>query len=424
MNRMLLLLALLLICTLFSIAQEVYFDMNKSIRYDYELLGDAHNVSVIHKQSKKLAQWGGPTSKLIDTQNLGSYSFQLFDIASGNLICQQGFSPLFQEWQTTAEAMRTQRAYYQAIFFPLPLNDVRLHINERDHRNAWKTIFTDTLMVNDYFIIDEESTKYPVTSLRKNGNSHDKIDIMILAEGYQASEMDKFLSDAKRLTDSLFVAEPFKRFADRFNVQAVQVHSKESGTDVPGEKIYKNTAFNTHFYTFDSPRYLTTSDMKAVYDAVDGLAWDHLYLLVNTKRYGGGGMYNFLSICSADHEQSPFVFCHEFGHGFAGLGDEYYSSSNTYEIFYEKNIEPWEPNLTTLVVFESKWKNLIKPGVPIPTPRESSYANTVGVFEGGGYEAKGIYSPVMSCWMKERIAGEFCPVCQDAIQSVILIHSK
>ncbi|MBN2806037.1 MAG: hypothetical protein JXR22_05215 [Prolixibacteraceae bacterium] len=405
-------------------AQDANFNFSGTIRYDYELVGDAHSVKVVHQQSKKLPQWGGPTNKLIDAQNLGTYAYQLFDLATGELIFQKGFSPLFQEWQTTAEAFAKQRSYYQALFFPVPLKDVRILINERDEKNSWKLIFTDTLKVDDYFVIQETPVKYPAKYLRNNGHPHEKIDILILAEGYRVDEQVKFLSDASRLTDSLFKAEPFASYADRFNVQAIQVPSQESGTDVPGENIYRNTAFNAHFYTFDSPRYLTTSDMKAIYDAIDAYAWDHLYLLVNTDRYGGGGMFNFLSVCSSDNEQSPFVFCHEFGHGFAGLGDEYYTSSTSYEIYYSKTVEPWEPNLTTLVDFGAKWKHMLLPGIPVPTPREEIFSGKVGVFEGGGYEPKGIYSPVMSCWMKERVAGKFCPVCEKAIETVILNCSK
>jgi hypothetical protein len=421
---MLLVFALLMGIFVTANAQSDYFDFKSTLRYDYELVGDAKEVKVVHKQSKKLPQWGGPKDELIDAQNMGTYAFQLFDLASGKLIFKKGFSPLFQEWQTTAEALFIQRSYDGALFFPVPLQDVRLVITERDEHNAWLMIYADTLETADYFVIHETPENFTSTNLRYNGHPSDKIDLLILSEGYRADEMEKFLSDATRLTDSLFAAEPFVRYADRFNVQAIQVPSQESGTDVPGENIYRNTAFNAHFYTFDSPRYLTTSDMKSIYDAIDGYSWDHIYLLVNTERYGGGGMYNFLSICSSDHEQSPFVFCHEFGHGFAGLGDEYYTSSTSYEVFYQKTAEPWEPNLTTLVDFDSKWKHLLSNETPVPTPREEKYSNIVGVYEGGGYEPKGIYSPAMSCWMKERVAGKFCPVCQKAIETVILNQSK
>jgi hypothetical protein len=217
---------------------------------------------------------------------------------------------------------------------------------------------------------------------------------------------------------------PFNKYHDRFNFYAVQIPSEESGSDMPDENVFKNTAFSSSYFTFDSPRYLTTSDLKPVYDAIDGISWDHLAILVNSERYGGGGFYNFLSISSTDNVRSPFVFIHEFAHSFAGLGDEYFNTKDSLDATYNKYIEPWEPNLTTLADFNLKWKKMVDPSTPIPTPRDPIYSTKVGVFEGGGYLAKGVYSPAMSCWMKEYVAGKFCPVCQEAIEQAILRQSK
>ena len=116
-------------------------------------------------------------------------------------------------------------------------------------------------------------------------------------------------------------------------------------------------------------------------------------MLVNSTTYGGGGFYNYLTLSTVDNERSPQVFVHEFGHGFAGLADEYYSSSVAYEEFYNLKVEPWEPNITTLVDFDSKWKTMIADSIPQPTPRIKKYDGVVGLFEGGGYTDKGIYSP-------------------------------
>jgi len=162
--------------------------------------------------------------------------------------------------------------------------------------------------------------------------------------------------------------------------------------------------------------------MQPIYDAVDGISWDHLIVLVNSERYGGGGFYNFLSISSSDNVRSPFVFIHEFGHSFAGLADEYYGSGD--DPIYLPNIEPWEPNITTLANFDSKWKAMIDQSMPTPTPRDSIYSGKVGLFEGGGYQEKGVFSPVFTCWMKEQKAGSFCPVCREAIRQTILLQSK
>jgi hypothetical protein len=395
-----------------------------AIRYDFELAGNADTVFAYKVQSKKLPSWGGNPAVLIESLDYGTCRYSVFSAFNSELIFRKGFSPLFWEWQSTAEARHRMRSFYHALYFPVPLNDVIIRIDTRKADNQWMEIFSDTLKQDDYFIIDEEMRSAAIDTLLHSGTAAQKIDLMILAEGYRADEMEKFRTDAQRMTEYLFNSEPFGKYRQRFNVYAMNTVSLESGTDIPGERIYRNTAFNSHFYTFDSPRYLTTTDMKPVYDALDGVGWDHIYILVNHERYGGGGFYNFFSLCSSDNERSPFVFCHEFGHSFAGLGDEYYTSATSYESFYQLTAEPWEPNLTTLIDFESKWKEMLSNDTPVPTPREERYKQGVGVFEGGGYVARGIYSPVMSCWMKEHTAGAFCPVCQKAIERVILLQSE
>lgn len=406
-------------------ADSLFFENQGAVRYDFELVGGNNRIEVVKKQVKYLPHRGDNYSQHLQMPDYGSCRYRIFDAESDTLVFRKGFSPLFKEWQITDKANNDEvRSYYQALFFPKPKSDVVLKIDERTFEESWQTIWIDTIRIDDPYIISE---KYPVASVDTilfHGEPDKHVDLVILAEGYTENELVKFSRDARRLSDSLFAAEPFKTYKTCFNVLAMQVPSVESGTDIPDEHIYRNTAFNSHFYTFGSARYLTTSDMRSVYDAIDGVAWDHIYILVNEKRYGGGGFYNYLSICTSDNAQSPFVFCHEFGHAFAGLADEYYTSSTTYESFYNLDVEPWEPNITTMMEFDKKWFSRIKEGTPVPTPRNDEYAGKVGVFEGGGYEAKGIYSPVMSCWMKERKAGAFCPVCSDAIEKTILLYCQ
>ena len=265
---------------------------------------------------------------------------------------------------------------------------------------------------------------FPVEKIYYSGESAHKIDIAILAEGYTEAEMGKFVNDAKRLTDTLFACEPFLAMKNYFNVYAVKSSSVESGTDIPGENVYRNTVFNSTFYTFDISRYLTTSDMKSIHDMAAVVPYDQVIVLVNSARYGGGGFYNFVTVCTADHPLSPKVFVHEFGHGFGGLADEYYTSEVAYENYYNLKVEPWEPNLTTMVNFASKWKELVEPSTPLPTPRNDKYGAKVGAFEGGGYVSKGIYSPMENCRMKSNETSSFCPVCQQALRRTIIENTK
>ena len=415
-----------LLTPIFSFSQpdfNTYFKAG-ALRFDFLLGGNHENVVVYPEQIKKETHWGGNKKNLVDYFNYGSYRVRVFDLKSDSLIFSRGFSTLFQEWQTTAEAKEISRTFYQAAVFPFPRKEIRLEIDARQWEGDFKSIYQVEIDPSDYFIIDENPVKYKTVKILDNGNPGNKVDLAVLAEGYTAGEMGKFVKDAERMVGYLFDEPPFKENKDKFNVYAVQAPSEESGTDIPGEWIYKNTAFNSTFYTFGLPRYLTTSDMKNIYDAASAVPYDQIYILVNSERYGGGGFYNFVTVCTADNERTPNVFIHEFGHGFAGLSDEYYNSAVAYEDFYNLEIELWEPNLTTLTDFSNKWGSMIHDSIPVPTPRKIKYRNNVGVFEGGGYMAKGIYSPMMDCRMKSNEAPGFCPVCRKAIQDVIDFYTE
>uniref|UniRef100_UPI003216D983 M64 family metallopeptidase n=1 Tax=uncultured Draconibacterium sp. TaxID=1573823 RepID=UPI003216D983 len=421
--KLVLILSLIPILSIAQIDFNSYFK-NKSLRFDFLLGGNSKDVIVYPQEMKQEAHWAGSKTNLTDPFNYGSYRFRVFDMKSDSLIFSKGFSTLFQEWQTTSEAKEINKTFYQAAIFPFPKKEVILKIEARQWDGTFKTIYTTDINPKDYFILKEQANNYESVDILKNGIPEKKVDLVILAEGYTSSEKEKFINDAQRMSDYLFEQEPFKSEKGNFNVKAVFIPSNQSGTDVPGEHIYRNTHFNSNFYTFDLPRYLTTSDMKTVYDAASTVPYDHIYVLVNTDRYGGGGFYNFVSVCSSDNELTDKVFVHEFGHGFAGLGDEYYNSSVAYEDFYNLEIEPWEPNITTLVDFDKKWKTMLNESTPVPTPRQDKYNNTIGVYEGGGYMAKGIYSPYIDCRMKSNTPDNFCPVCEEAIRKVIRFYTE
>ena len=397
---------------------------NNTLRVDYLLNGTDDSVEIIMKQLKREPNYGGSLMNLVDPDNLGTYRYRIFDQKTDELIFSKGFCPLFQEWQTTEDAKRKMGSFYQVAILPFPKKEIRFVVEERNWEGEFVEVFSTDIDPEDYFIVDEKLPAYDVETLADHGSPQNKVDVVFLPDGYMADEMDKFVADAKRMAKALFAAKPFDKHEQDFNLYAVKVPSVESGTDVPGEHIYKNTAFNSSFYTFDTPRYLTSQDMLDMYDAAALVPYDHVYLLVNTDRYGGGGFYNYVTMGSVDNELSEIVFVHEFGHGLAGLADEYYSSDVAYSDYYNLEVEPWEPNITTLVDFESKWADMVGKNIPQPTPRSTKHRKDVGVFEGGGYLAKGIYSPMMDCRMKSNEAKGFCPVCQRAIEKVIEWHCK
>ena len=231
--------------------------------------------------------------------------------------------------------------------------------------------------------------------------------------------MEKFRQDVVKLTNAMFSWAPYDEYQGLFNVWIVKAPSQESGTDIPQDGIYKDTILNSTFDTFGIDRYLTTSDMKAVRDLASCAPYDEICIMVNHDKYGGCGIYNFYTIFTADNEMSEFLFMHEFGHGFVALADEYYDSAVPYTDFFDLSVEPYQENITTLVDFESKWEDMLDPDTPIPTPDDPPYYETVGVFEGAGYQAKGIYRPYHDCTMKSKSINNFCPVCRRAIRRTI-----
>jgi hypothetical protein len=395
-----------------------------SLRIDYMLAGNKSNSQVYLQALKKEPFWGGSKTSLIDSLNYGGYLVKVFPDGSDNVIYSQGFSTLFQEWQTTAEAQKTDRGFYQSTVIPFPKDAVRFEIYERDNFSSFTLKFSMKIDPSDYFIQPSPGVEFIVDKIRISGEPAHCVDIVFIPEGYTENQMGKFEADILRLTDSLFKIKPFSDYRNKFNLYAVLSPSKEQGTDIPGKNIWKNTLVNSSFYTFGSERYLTTLDFWKVRDIAALTPCDQICILVNTKKYGGGGVYNYYTLTSASNELSPQVFIHEFGHGFAGLGDEYYTSDVSYIDFYSTKMEPWEPNLTTLVNFSAKWKNQLNPETPVPTPVTPEYINSTGVFEGGGYNAKGVYRPAFDCRMKTNSRDSFCEVCQLSIEKMILFLTR
>ncbi|MGE5399693.1 MAG: M64 family metallopeptidase [Ignavibacteriales bacterium] len=400
-----------------------YFEP-KTLRIDYFHTGTATTETYSIDELKVEPYWGGSKKNLLDKFEYGKYKLMVYDSSSNTLVYSKGYSTLFSEWQTTAESKLTVKTFSETVTLPFPKHTIRAEFLSRNKNGQFEKKFEYFVNPASYFISPERKKQFNSFEVVKSGDPESKVDIVIIPDGYTKEEMQKFRDDCKKFAGYLFNASPFKENKDKFNVWGVEALSEESGTDIPARNIWAKTILNSTFYTFDLERYLMTSDNKAVRDIAANAPYDQIYILVNTNEYGGGSIYNHYSVCVNNNRFEEYVFTHEFGHGFAGLGDEYYTSDVAYENFYPEGIEPWEPNLTTLVHFENKWKNMVAKDVPVPTPAEIKYKNSVGVFEGGGYVAKGVYRPKMDCTMKSISVNNFCPVCQQAITEMIQFYSE
>jgi hypothetical protein len=397
---------------------------DKVLRFDFMFAGNNQKTIVYPIGLKEEPFWAGSKTNLINPFNSGNFKYELFDTTGNILIYSRAFCTLFQEWQTTPEAKATERSYYEVTTMPYPKEKVRFILSKRERNGLFSKLYETVIDPSSYFIRKENPIKAATTKIYDGGDPHTAVDLAFIAEGYTADEMEKFRNDVKKMADILFAEAPFSDYKNKFNIWAVEAVSQDSGTDIPGENIYKNTALNSSFYTFDIDRYLTTQDIKSVYDFAAAVPHDNIIVLINSNRYGGGGVYNYYSGTTTGHPLSPKVFIHEFGHGFAGLADEYYSSSVAYDEFYPLNVEPWEPNITTMVNFDSKWKKMIGSDIPQPTPSEEKFKDVTGLFEGGGYSPKGIYRSEMDCRMKSNGPKGYCTVCRNAIKEMIEFYIK
>jgi hypothetical protein len=402
---------------------EKYFT-DKVLRFDFMLAGNSTETAVYPVGMKEEPYFSGSRQNLVDPFNYGNFRYEVFDSAGDVLIYSRGFCTLFQEWQTTEEALTTDRSFYEVATMPFPKNEIRFVLSIRGKNGNFSRLYETAIDPDDFYIRREKPVSARFSRIYGTGDPALSVDLAFIAEGYRADEMEKFRNDVKKLSGVLVAEAPFNEYRDLINIWAVEAVSEDSGTDVPGERIYVNTVLNSSFYTFGTDRYLTTTDIKVVNDFASIVPHDNIIVLINSNRYGGGGVYNYYSGTTSGHQLSPVVFIHEFGHGFAGLADEYYTSDVAYNDFYPISVEPWEPNITTLVSFESKWKNLISNETPMPTPAVEKYKNTVGLFEGAGYSARGIYRAETDCRMKSNGPRGYCTVCREAVRKMIEFYTR
>ena len=400
-----------------------YF-LDKSLRIDYFHTGDWQSEMYSIDKLIEEPYWGGTKTNLIDPFDYGKYRCKVYDLTTNTLIFTYSYSTMFSEWQTTAEAKKITSSFPETVLIPYPKNKVRVEFNTRNNKGVFEKKYEFTIDPASYFIQKENKFPFPSFDILINGDPANKVDIVFIPEGYTKEQMPKFRKDCQKFSDYLFKVTTYKQNKAKFNIRGIEAPSNESGTDFPGLGIWKNTLINSSFYTFDTERYLMTKDNTTLHYVASNVPYDQIVIIVNTDHYGGGGIYNHYAICVSDNVSNEYVFTHEFGHTFAGLGDEYYYSETSYNDFYPLSIEPWEPNLTTLVNFDIKWKSMLSKDIPIPTPNDPKYANEIGVFEGGGYVIKGVYRPAYDCSMKSNSVDNFCPVCRNAIIKMIGYYTE
>lgn len=418
---------LLCLIAVSSTRAQVFADhfADKTLRVDYIFNGNASGQAICLDGLSALPTWAGRKHHLAELPLQGNGQIVMRNAASGKTIYTTSFSSLFQEWLETDEARNVTKGFENTFLLPYPLQPVEIEITLLDPRRNVRASMKHIVHPNDVLIEQKGNSHItPHKYLLHNDSPEKCIDVAILAEGYTLQEMQAFYEDADIACKSIFDHEPFKSMKKRFNVVAVASPSTDSGVSVPRLNEWKHTAFSSHFSTFYSDRYLTTSRVKAIHDALAGIPYEHIIILANTEEYGGGGIYNSYTLTTAHHLMFRPVVVHEFGHSFGGLADEYFYDNDVMTDTYPLDIEPWEQNISTQVDFAAKWKDMLSENTPVPTPAEVSENYPTGVYEGGGYSAKGIFRPAENCRMRTNEYPAFCPVCQRALRRIIEFYTE
>ena len=410
------------------------YAQDKTLRVDYIFSGTDKSVEISLDEMSSYDGWAGRTVNLDSVAVRGNGQICMKDAQSGKVLYRQSFSSLFQEWQTTEEATKVRKAFENVFLLPMLAEKAVVSIELYDFWGSVYASLNHEVDPSDILIRKVDPKPAPHRYLLKSGTAQECIDVAIVAEGYTASEADAFYEAAQVAMEAILAHKPFGDYKDRFNFVAVALPSEDSGVSVPGEGLWKNTALGSHFNTFYMDRYLTTLRLRQMHDRLCGIPYEHIVILANTDTYGGGGIYNSYTLTTAGHKAFRPVVVHEFGHSFAGLGDEYYYDDQFVEYYYSE-AEPWEQNITTLYDFDSKWKDMLPEGTQIPTApldfnvwekyrQGADMADFIGVYEGAGYQSKGVYRPYMDCRMHTNAAETFCPVCQRAIARIIEFYTE
>jgi len=413
--------------------------------------------------------WPGSRTRLVDTSNLGKYYFEVLDRTTNQVVYSRGFASVYGEFETTPEAKERAATFHESLRFPWPKKPVQVTLKKRDAQQAFREVWSTVIDPSSRFVNPADiAPAGKVWSYIDSGPPSQKVDILLVAEGYTTAQMPKLKRDVERLAGKLFATEPFKSRRNEFNVRVLELPSASAGVHRPRTNDHRRTITGVQYNIFDSERYVLTLDNRALRDAAASAPYDFIEIMVNEAQYGGGGIYGDQATTSVDTGFAEYVFVHEFGHHFAGLGDEYYTSPVSYTTGGGDFPEPWEPNITADGA-HPKWMEMVTPGTPLPTPWDKKayedhqrvyqkeraelraanvpesqmdalfkrelewstqflasqkYFGKVGAFEGASYEPTGLFRPEVDCIMFTRDEVGFCDVCTRAINRTIDMYTR
>ena len=248
------------------------FFIDKTLRVDYLFTGNKNNQSVVLDELKSMDGWAGRRSNLDKLPLSGNGQLTMIDKETGVVIYKTSFSSLFQEWLGESEAENLGKGYENTFLMPFPKKEALVTVELFNARHEVSASFTHTVRPDDILIKKIGQNNVTEHKYLLNSGSPEKcIDVVIMAEGYTKHEMDMFYSDAQKACDAIFSHAPFDKNISHFNVIAVASESADSGVSIPRENVWKSTAVSSHFDTFYSDRYLTSSSVNDIHDLLAGI---------------------------------------------------------------------------------------------------------------------------------------------------------
>src|SRR5690242_19389649 len=339
----------------------------RTMRVDYFHAGGARAEHFALDRVAIEGAWPGPLDRAIDETGFGKYRFEVREKTSKRVLYSRGYATIFNEWVETDEAKTLERGFEESVRFPSPAQAVQVAIQRREaggaFRDAWTVELDPAGPAIDRSAPPGWAKRWAVV---ENGAPRDKVDLLLLGDGYSSADMEKWHRDARRMADMLFAQSPFKERRRDFNVWAIDTPADVAGVSRPSDGVYRRTPLGAAYDALGSERYVLTTNNRRLREIAAAAPYEFVEIVVNERKYGGGGIFNLFATVAADNAFTPYVFVHEFGHHFAGLADEYYTS----DVAYGKKTarpEPWEPNVTA-DPHAAKWKDLIRLGTPLPTP--------------------------------------------------------
>lgn len=409
------------VCTnLLAVDFDAYFH-DRTLRIDYLRKGNAKgNTIAVSSFVSKSGTWAGSRVHLIDPFNYGSYRIVVKDATTGADIYTRTYNSLFQEYEATPTGHDSVATFQETVLVPYPKAKVKLCFQQRDKKQQFvtqKEVLFDPATAD----VVKPPAAPAAQKLLYSGDSHKKLDVVIVADGYTKKDAQKMEQDMKSFAEALVKVSPYKQHKDDFNIWGVGTVSQDRGISNPKKGRKLKTAIGSSYDIMGIARYLMTYEVHQLHDLIDNAPYEQIIIMSNSEEYGGGAIYNFYAnvvVSSATASVLP----HEFGHTFAGLADEYIDEDISYEELHSTKTEPLQPNITSLVAFDKKWKDLVEEGLPVPTPVSAANLNKIGAYEGGGYRKQGIYRPAIRCMM--GTGGSFCAVCKRAINAMFKIYTE